>query len=71
MDIRIVKRLHEIILSELTGSPKELAFKLGVSERSVFTYLCFMKTELNAPIVYNMRKESYCYRRVCGLCFWG
>lgn len=71
MDIRVIKRLHEFIITERTGTPKELASKLGVSERSVYNYISFMKNEMNAPIIYNNQKGNYCYKRICELRFEG
>ncbi len=69
MDIRIIIRLHELLNGQITGSPKQLALKLGISERSVFNYISFMKSELNAPICYNSQKESYHYHGNCDLNF--
>lgn len=65
MDIRKIIKLHHLIKNERTGKPSELAGKLGVSERSVYNYIGFMKMELNAPISYEENKESYCYESDC------
>lgn len=69
MDIRIFIRLHELIQTAQTGTPKDLAHKLGFSERSLHYYISFMKKEMNAPIVWDALKNSYVYERPCGLCF--
>jgi hypothetical protein len=45
----------------MTGSPKKLASKLAISERSVYNYISFMKMELQAPIVYNYQNQTYIY----------
>ena len=71
MNIRIIKKLHEYILTERTRSPKELANKLGVSERTVYSYISFMKMEMNAPIIYENQKGNYMYERECLLAFEG
>ena len=71
MDIRIIKKLHEFILSERTGNPKELANQLGISERTVYSYISYMKTEMNAPIVFDNQKGKYLYERECLLVFKG
>jgi len=71
MDIRIIIRLHEYLITERTGAPKELASKLGISERSVYNYIAYMKSEMNAPISYDIHKGNYCYQRVCELRFEG
>jgi hypothetical protein len=48
-------------MKEMTGSPKQLASKLAITERSVYNYIAFMKRELKAPIVYNYQRLSYVY----------
>ena len=65
MDIRKIIRLHKLIKIQRTGSPRELADKLGVSERSIYNYIGYMKMELNAPISYEEKKESYRYEIDC------
>jgi hypothetical protein len=65
MDIRIIIKINELIQRQLTGSPNDLASKLELSIRTVYNYLEFMKTELNAPIQYNNSKKSYCYESEC------
>lgn len=71
MDIRIIIRLHELIEYKRTGSPFDCASKLGVSERTVYNYIAFMKNEMLAPISYDMSKSSYCYNKKCNLNFKG
>ena len=71
MDIRVIKKLHELIKTERTGSPKELCIKLGISERTVYNYISFMKNELNAPIKYSADKATYSYNGNCELRFDG
>ncbi len=61
MDIRIIIRIDALITREMTGSPKNLASKLAISERSVYHYIAFMKKELHAPIVYNYQNQTYVY----------
>lgn len=71
MDIRIIKKIHEFILTERTGSPKELARKLDVSERTIYNYISYMKIEMNAPILFDNQKGNYLYERECLLAFEG
>ena len=71
MDIRIIIKLHELIKAERTGTPNELSGKLGLSVRTVYNYIHFMKSELNAPIVYNSQNKKYSYERECELNFKG
>ncbi|WP_363268712.1 HTH domain-containing protein [Flavobacterium sp.] len=56
---------------ERTGTPKDLGNKLGISTRTLYEYIAFMKQELNAPIVYERQKQSYKYISECKLCFNG
>lgn len=69
MDIRIIKKIHERIKTESTGTPKELASKLDVSERTVYNYIKFMREELKAPIRYNRMKDTYQYVTICSINF--
>ncbi len=71
MDIRIIIRLHDFIRLEQTGSPKDLGYKLGISNRTLYEYIAFMKYELNAPIVYVRHIQSYKYSSNCRFCFDG
>jgi hypothetical protein len=69
MDIRIIIRLNDLIMNEQTGSPKTLASKLGITERSVYNYIAFMKREMKAPILYNSQRLSYVYNSDCDFKF--
>ena len=71
MDVRVFIRLNELIITKQTGSPKQLAQKLEISERSVHYYIAFMKNEMKAPIVYDNKLETYLYETECKLCFLG
>ena len=71
MDIRIIIKIHDFILTEQTGSPNELSCKLGVSERTIYNYISYMKVEMNAPIIYDNQKGNYMYDRICLLVFKG
>ena len=71
MNIKNIIRIHELITTNQTGSPKELAFKIGVSERMLYHYIAYMREELKAPIVYDIQKTSYYYDGECGLNFRG
>ena len=49
----------------MTGSPKQLASKLSMTERSVYNYIAFMKQEMNAPILYDYQRITYIYDNDC------
>jgi tetrahydromethanopterin S-methyltransferase subunit H len=65
LDIRIIIQLDNLIGKEMTGSPKQLASKLSMTERSVYNYIAFMKQEMNAPILYDYQRISYVYDNDC------
>jgi transcriptional antiterminator len=69
MDIRIIIKLHDCLNNGCTGNPKELSEKLGVSERTLYNYISFMKNELRAPVAFNVNKRSYEYFGECVLRF--
>ncbi|WP_445716525.1 hypothetical protein [Flavobacterium sp.] len=69
MNIKNIIRIHELIRTSQSGSPKELASKIGVSERMLYHYIAFMREELKAPIVYNAQKACYYYDGECSLNF--
>jgi len=71
VDIQIIIKLHELIKTERTGPPSNLSVKLDISVRTVYSYLSFMKYELNAPIAFNSQTKNYYYSRVCDLRFEG
>ena len=58
--IQRIERLHQLLRLKATGSPKECASQLGISERQLYNIIELMK-ELGAPIIYNMRVGSYQY----------
>lgn len=59
----IIERLHRIdhlIRIKGTGTPNELADKIGLSERSIYEYIKLLK-ERGAPIIYSRSRRSYVY----------
>ena len=68
--IQRVERLHHLIKLKATGSPKECAEKLKISERQLYNTLDLMKA-LGAPIYYDIALGSYSYERevVCSFGF--
>jgi transcriptional antiterminator len=62
---KISKRLYfldELIKKEATGSPVELAKRLGVSRRMIFNYLEYLASEKSISIIYCKRKKTYLYQ---------
>ena len=55
-----IKRIDDLIRRKSTGNPKELAYKLGVGERTIYEYINLMKV-YDAPIYFCKTRNSYCY----------
>lgn len=71
----ILKRfqcIDALIQKEETGTPEDLAQKIGLSKRTIYYYLDLMK-KLGAPIAYNILTKSYYYKEdgcfVCAFSF--
>lgn len=57
-----LKRIDRLIRLKSTGSPRELARKLGISPSTVYEYLLILKQTFHAPIAYCRSRRSYLYR---------
>lgn len=55
-----IERIHHLIKMKATGTPGQLAEKMGICKRQLYRYLSLMK-ELDAPIQYNSRRQTYEY----------
>lgn len=58
--IRRLQKLDYLIQIKGTGTPAQLAERLGISERSIYTYINQMK-DLGAPIKFDNYRQSYYY----------
>lgn len=54
-----LNELIRLIKEENTGNSIELGIKLGMSKRTVYTYLQVLKTEFKAPIAYSKSKRTF------------
>src|SRR5690606_5893385 len=61
-----IERLHILIKRGGTGTPRELARRLQMSESTVYEYIKTLK-ELGAPLVYDTYRKSYVYQKSCSL----
>lgn len=59
-DIKKLKYLHWLITQNATGSPKQFAKKLGMTERSVYRIIDDLRLS-GFPIRYSEHKKSYQY----------
>lgn len=55
-----LQQLHTLIYNENTGTPKDLAKLMQISERMVHHLLDELK-DLNAQIYYSRKRQTYCY----------
>jgi hypothetical protein len=58
--IALLERVDQLIRLKATGTPKQLAKRLQVSEATVFRIIETMK-EMKAPVCYNITNQSYTY----------
>jgi hypothetical protein len=63
-----LEQLDQLIRLKATGTPRDLARKLKVSERCVYDLLTTLKT-VGASINYNMDRRSYEYESEIKFCF--
>jgi hypothetical protein len=56
------KRLDYMVRTRSTGTPAELAGKLGISTSQVYQIIRLLKIKWEAPIYYSRTYQSYCYR---------
>ena len=59
-DLYLLQRLDYLIRNHATGSPKELARRLELSERQIFRLIQQMK-DIGFPIVYCKSQQCYYY----------
>jgi transcriptional antiterminator len=69
MKIEKVKYFIHLIEKGRTGTPSEVAEKLNVSERTIYSYVNILKNEMNAPIEFNKFRKSYEFERPGKLCW--
>ena len=56
-----LSRIDQLIRIKGTGTPGELAGKIGISERSTYEYIRLMK-DFGAPVLYSRQRKSYYYK---------
>ncbi len=58
--ISLIERIDQLVRLRATGTPSELATRLGISKAKLYRVIDVMK-ELQAPIVYNISRQSFEY----------
>ena len=59
-NLKRLQQLHQLIENERTGSPRELAGKMRISERSVYKLIDYLK-DYSANINYDRSRKTYYY----------
>ncbi len=57
-----IEQLDQLIRLKSTGTPKQLAKKLGISESAWFKLREELITEFGFPIAYSRRAKTYYYK---------
>jgi len=60
MNIEKVKHIDRLIRIK-AGNAKDIGVRLSITERAVYKYIKYMRTELKAPIVFDSIRKSYLY----------
>ena len=55
-----INKAHKLISSAATGSPREFAIQLGISQRTLYILLAYLK-DFDAPIMYDKLANTYYY----------
>jgi predicted DNA-binding transcriptional regulator YafY len=55
-----LERIDHLIRSKATGTPVELASRLGLSERCIYNYISLLK-DMGAPIKFCRLRNTYYY----------
>tara|TARA_R110001583_G_scaffold106378_2_gene254670 strand:+ start:1915 stop:2232 length:318 start_codon:yes stop_codon:yes gene_type:complete len=55
-----LRKAHQLIQQECTGTPSEFANKLNISERQLYNITDYLK-EIDAPIEYRRKTQTYYY----------
>jgi hypothetical protein len=57
-----LQRIDRMINLKATGSPKDLAKRLCISQSTLYEYLLILKQTFHAPLEYCRFRKSYYYR---------
>lgn len=58
--IEMINRIDQLIRLQATGTPNELASKLGISKTKLYRLLQIMR-DLNAPVEYDFNNQNFIY----------
>ena len=61
MNIEKLKNIDRLIRIK-AGNAKDIGERIALTERAVYKYIKYMKTELKAPIAFDNIRKSYVYK---------
>ena len=61
-----IKKIHGMVIAANTGSPKEFACELGISESHLYRYIEELN-EMGIPIHYSRARKTYYYENITEL----
>jgi hypothetical protein len=64
VDLVKLDRLDALVRRQATGSPEHLAERLGMLRSSLFEFIAFLRDEMQAPLRYSKKLNSYIYEYV-------
>lgn len=64
----LIERIDQLIRLRATGTPQNLAKRLGVSKTKLYRMISMMK-DMNAPVEYDEKLGSYIYEEAVGFSF--
>lgn len=59
--LREIERVDALVRLKATGTPDEMAEKLGISRSTWFEYLNVLTNDLGFPIAYDSNRKTYFY----------
>ena len=63
-----MERIDQLVRMRATGTPVELAKRLGISKTTLYRTIKIMKA-LNAPLEYDTKEQSFIYIKAVGFQF--
>lgn len=61
-NINLIERIHDLVKRKATGTPSQLACRLGISEAKLYRIMELMRV-LGAPIIYDHLQNCYYYEQ--------
>ena len=63
VDLSKLQQLDNLIYHKATGTPKQLAEHLEISERTLYNYLQYLREDLEISILWDNWRKTYYYEK--------